>query len=334
MNSLLIAAVLGCLLTTSIHAKEDELAKVEKTYQEAIGIARQPIKQFEAQYLDSLEKLKTETQKKGQLPRVLMINQEIENFARPEKRDYREFQELHRLRRIYDDKIRTLQRQVLRDEKKLTEDYIGALDSLESKLTREGKLELAIKAKNRKDETKKDLARIDVNAGQGLDSPIWSLYEEGDFNLVLDCNLEREKDLWILTSPHTFDSRLESTTTFKPPFKMVAKAGTDSIEIRLYYAKQWLAVFNFRSNPQELLIRRSPGNQSSAVRFPDKGFITPNELHDLEVHVLKNAIVVYANGEERAKWEGEFAALEGPVAVGPAAGSKVSVERFAVYEID
>ncbi|MDF1861806.1 MAG: hypothetical protein P1U87_16425 [Verrucomicrobiales bacterium] len=62
--------------------------------------------------------------------------------------------------------------------------------------------------------------------------------------------------------------------------------------------------------------------------IPDFRPLDSERIYDLEVRVTDSNISVYANNRKQGEVDGDFSKAEGPIGIGPARGSVVTVERL------
>jgi len=127
-------------------------------------------------------------------------------------------------------------------------------------------------------------------------------------------------------------SNLETDKEFKPPFVARFRAMTDKVEIRFFWDGSQMVIFNWSSNPQQLSFQNPIDGKASGI--PDKGYLLPGEMHDIEIRVTPAKIQAFADGNLRGELAGDFAAIEGPFGIGPAFGSTVTVEKFEVHTLE
>ena len=114
----------------------------------------------------------------------------------------------------------------------------------------------------------------------------------------------------------------------KSPYRIALSCATDSTNIRIYFG-QCRLIFNWEVRPDQL--RFWDRLSSNPVQPVDgKGKVSVGDVHDFSIEVTDKKIEVYVDGRKRAYFEGDYSKLEGPVGVGPAHGSVVTIESFGV----
>lgn len=115
--------------------------------------------------------------------------------------------------------------------------------------------------------------------------------------------------------------------TFRAPFTLRASARTDSTNLRLYWHLGEI-IFNWECSVRELRVH-DPGT-GKQQGIANQGFIAPNEWHEIEWAVMAHAMRVLADGQLRFDGDGDYAAIEAPLAIGPCFGSTVTVRTLTV----
>jgi hypothetical protein len=130
---------------------------------------------------------------------------------------------------------------------------------------------------------------------------------------------------------------LQTSRTYRPPFALRTRVKTDSTNIRLYCGdystndeKTGRVIFNWEGNQSELRVHYPNSDRFEAV--PEKGSVSVNEWHDIVWEFEPDRMRILVDGEERYAAEGDFRDVNETLGIGPAWGSKVSVERFEVKD--
>lgn len=152
------------------------------------------------------------------------------------------------------------------------------------------------------------------------------LGEEGRYTTTSQLTVTKKDNLYILSSAGGDAEALRSTKTFKTPFSLQVRAMTNKNNIRLYFGQRGMIVFNWEMNRKQLRI-------IEPVIFKRNGIsdfkpLEADRMYDLEVRVTDSKISVYANKRKQGEVKGDFSQAEGPIGIGPARGSIVTVERF------
>lgn len=312
----------GLLSGGGLHA-QSPLDELETTYRAAITRAEAPLRDLLAKYTEGLRTLQERKRADGDLEAVLAITREIESAASDEKRDFEKVPDLKRLREIYETNLARIGEQTGRETSRLRDAYRQRLLTETETLTRAGKIDEALLVK----------ARIEVldreSGGPGDKEVLWEWRSRSFVEPVNDCKMEVSGNRYVLTG-RGGNGWMKSRREFKPPFRLQVRAATDSTNIRLYY-RSHLAILNWEMNPQELRMHH-PGTGAS-TGIGGKGDVPLNIMSDIEVDVLLDKVILRVNGEDRGELITNNAGLEGPVGIGPAFGSVVTVESMRVLRM-
>lgn len=310
---------------------DPRVAQLEKEYVSALQNAKMDLGTLENRYVEELTKLKTEVETAGDLKVALLIQDEIQNYASPKTRDFTVSPRLQRLREIYQEGARRLEPEVLQKRKAVMTDYAQRFEQLKLSLTQESNLRAAQQAEQQADAIRLALQAGDIAAPGATAKALWTLTGKRDVKIVKDCELDRKGDQFILTSRHRDGSYLNTDQSFELPIRISARAGTDTTNIRFYFGDIPLAIFNWEEKPDQLRIHH-PINRS-ARGFNGVGHLARNQLYDLVIDLEKEKITVSIDGKQSAQLTGDFSGASGPVGLGPAFGSVITVERFEVFKI-
>lgn len=128
---------------------------------------------------------------------------------------------------------------------------------------------------------------------------------------------------------------LRTERSYRPPFVLRTRVKTDSTNIRLYYGdwgkegeKAGVLIFNWEGNQSELRVHYPNSDRLTPV--PGKGNVSVNEWHDIVWDFEPTRMRILVDGEERFASEGDFRDVDKTLGIGPAFGSKVTVQRFEV----
>lgn len=145
-----LALPLACALFLASAASpvsaDDEIASLERRYEQALDLARQPIRTLETRYVEELEKLVARIQQSGDLEGALLVRDEIENFAVEKERDFSASPELARLREVYEESLARFEAEVLEKQADVARQTMQQLEDLRLSLTQAGELEQAQRA--------------------------------------------------------------------------------------------------------------------------------------------------------------------------------------------
>ena len=318
------------LFTSAMDAAEH--AEIQKAYQQELASAAEPLTALVDRYVAELKKLRKTAQDTGDLDAALVVQSEIDGYEKPGKRNFRDAQ-LIKLRSIYDTNAERLRKVVADRKLEVMLNYIVKYEELTNQLTRDGDLEGAEKVENLRKELVAATEGAQRAAKPAESTPanlLWRLQSEADYDLVKDSIVKRNGDLWLLSSPHAFGSLMRSKKEVTVPFVISARATTDSKDMRYYFNDSEMVIFNWESGPAELRVRHPLA--TNAEGFRDKGYLEPNQFHDIEIEVSEKAVAVYVDRRKRGEVRGNFVGLKGTVAIGPAFGSTITIERFEVLK--
>jgi hypothetical protein len=125
----------------------------------------------------------------------------------------------------------------------------------------------------------------------------------------------------------TGETCLLTRDEFSPPFTIHIVAKTDLTNIRPRYG-QGQVIFNWEMNPGELRFHDPANGQLTPVA--DQGQVAANEWQDIEWTMETNSTRIVVNGKERARFTGNYAALNEMAGIGTVRGGKVTVKTFEV----
>jgi hypothetical protein len=118
---------------------------------------------------------------------------------------------------------------------------------------------------------------------------------------------------------------------FKTPLVITAVAKTDSTNIRLYYGKSGVIIFNWELNQGQL---RHHDPKSGAISgVGDRGSVPKNTWVAIRWVISNTESRIEVDGVERASFMGDYSGLSGTVGIGPGVGSVVTVNSMTVSPI-
>ena len=123
------------------------------------------------------------------------------------------------------------------------------------------------------------------------------------------------------------NGRLLSKEEFTTPLTLRAIIKTDITNIRLYFAKGML-ILNWELNPHELRLHDVRHGKPGA--FPGRGFVEVNAWHEIQWVIGAESTQVFVDGAERVNLNADHTGVKGPVGLGAAQGSTVTVKEFEV----
>lgn len=134
------------------------LSLLKLDLEKILAAAQTPIEQLNLQYRGYLEQQEAEAKRAGNLEKVLVLREELKQFAGQGKVDYQAFPELEKKRRVYEEQLSQRRDIALEALKPELAGYQHTLQQLEVDLTKSGDLEEAIKVRGERE-------RIDKLAG-------------------------------------------------------------------------------------------------------------------------------------------------------------------------
>lgn len=294
--------------------------------------ARRPLRDLQDKYEQALEKLAKTEQEQGRLDAYLATQEERKQFrgrnAEPDKSPY---PSLESLRTIYREELDKALAEIAKSEIRLLGNYISHLKSGEQNLTREGRLDEALAVRSEIDSTWKEIEALKTTGaplpatGDGNGREVVVLGPGGAYDKRSRIEVVEDGKNFVLTSPEN-NTRVESRTAFKTPFRLTARVATDSTNIRFYFAQKGIVIFNWEMKRDELRLNEPVSGKKYGIK--KQGEVDTGKMHDLEIKVTKDKVEVYADRRRRADIEGDFAAAEGTIGLGPAFGSTLTVESF------
>ncbi|MEM7012709.1 MAG: hypothetical protein AAF585_14630 [Verrucomicrobiota bacterium] len=307
------------------------VAELHAKYEAALKDAKGDLQTLESRYIEELRKLKTEVEAAGELQVALLIQDEIQNYAQPKARDFGASPKLRKLRELYQDSARRLEPDIQTKRKAVMKDYITRFERLKVVLTQQSNLEAALQAETILKQIDTMLESGGGTAPSATTEPLWTLTGKRDVESVKNCEIDRKGDQFILTSESRDGSYINSDDDFELPIRISARAGTDSTNLRFYLGDIPLTIFNWEGNANQLRIHNPITRRPQA--YDGVGYLARNELFDIIIDVRKESINVHLGGKIIGTLTGDFTGASGPVGIGPAFGSVVTVERFEIFEI-
>ena len=308
---------------------ENSSSEVERQLAIALAKAKEPLHQFELNYLENLKKAQKEAQ-------VLAVQKERSDYNEPGDRDFAKFPGLQRLRGIYEDNYPGLQNEVSLQISEVYRRFLPMLEAEIRELTRNGNLDMALALSRRKDEITLEMARLEkelsteVNPEEGNEKVVWEFKTASGVEKMREMEVNSTEEGFELKGERT--PWVEARKTMRPPFSIRAKVATDSTNIRFYYADRTFLVFNWEMNTSELRFNDPATGRKNG--FPGVGEVEVGVFHDIEIDILDRKIEVKVNGETRAELSGDYEDLSGRVGIGPAAASTVTVKEMTLVELD
>lgn len=141
------------------------------------------------------------------------------------------------------------------------------------------------------------------------------------------CKVTTNADSLSLTGAGSFCTRDEC----EAPFIIRASVKTDLANIRLAFG-QGAVILNWEGNPGELRMHDPATSQIRAV--PGRGKVPPEQWQDLEWEFQTNHNIVRVNGQERARFEGNYSGLSDVAGFWTLDSATTSVRYFGVQRLE
>ncbi len=164
-------AMAALLLAASARGEDDPVAGLRLSYEQAIDLATDPLVKLDARYVEELGKLQEKVQGEGALEKVMRVRGEIEGFAKGQAGDSADFPELRRLRDIYDENAARLKPSIRESRMDIMRQALGKAEEMKVSLTREGKLETALRAEELRKEILASLEKEETAAASAVTAP-------------------------------------------------------------------------------------------------------------------------------------------------------------------
>lgn len=117
--------------------------------------------------------------------------------------------------------------------------------------------------------------------------------------------------------------------TFKPPVEIVIEAKTNSTNLRMSYAADYV-IFNWEGNRDQL---RIDGGPASGRHKAGAGLIPTNKYVIIRWLVTPKKQSISVDGQPRFEHSGDYSSIDNPVRVFPAGGSEVTVKSIKVRQL-
>ncbi|MBL9154420.1 MAG: hypothetical protein JNK37_18160 [Verrucomicrobiales bacterium] len=342
---LCLLALLSFLTWTgrgSVLAEDAEIRRLQTGFVEAMARLEQPLIDLDARYLENVRTWQKSAQERGDLEAALAAKSELEGHRKAGARNFDSWPELKRLREIYDTAAAKLAGELGEERLRLYTVYRQSLQGHVERLTRENRLDEAVKlqaevksidgriegAKAAASATQQGAAPVVANGAEEL---LWELKGASSLTPVGKCDARTTDGVIKIAAPGENKARFETRRSFKPPFRIQARVGTDSTNIRFYYNNNVLTIFNWEMNQNELRVHEPSTNRN--IGIGGKGKLAVNQMHDVEIDVFDKKVVVKGNGTVLAEVEVRSDGLESPVGLGPAFNSVVSLESLRVWRL-
>lgn len=164
-----LAVVLALLAAIPVLGDDaaPSLARLQATFQQQRELARAPLTELETLYEGQLDALRKKLREAGELDKVLLVDKEKSGFRDREETEEEAFPELERLRTIYREEVPRREAAVQKRLSRYQRAYADQLDALAVELTRQDRLEEAVKARDEARKIRASLANGDGNGDAG-----------------------------------------------------------------------------------------------------------------------------------------------------------------------
>jgi hypothetical protein len=125
------------------------------------------------------------------------------------------------------------------------------------------------------------------------------------------------------------NERLNTPESYQPPVEITVVAKTDSTNLRLAYAADQV-IFNWEMDQSQLRVDGGPANglhKAGAGSIPVGKYVTVRWV------VTPAYQVIYVDGKERYRHEGDYSQINRCVTVFPANGSTITVKSLTVKRL-
>lgn len=143
------------------------------------------------------------------------------------------------------------------------------------------------------------------------------------------CTIERTPDGVRLTGASQDGMNAVAITprVFRAPFTLETVAKTNSTNLRLYWHLGEI-IFNWECSTRELRVHDPATGRQRGIK--DHGFLSVEQWHRIVWEVEPTTMRLLVDGDLRFEANGEWGAIEAPLAIGPCFGSAVTVQSFVV----
>jgi hypothetical protein len=298
---LLLSAVFAISFVHAQQAPPEQLVKTQERYQvefeQLEGAEAAAYAPVVAAYVKDLTRLKEAAQAKGDLKGVLDFDALI-TAARAGTVDEAGASANASVRTTFANyqrnKVAAL-RQFVVKRQQLEASYSQAMTALEQQYTRSGQIEAAKQARDAK---------------------------------AMPPGIQAELIASMSGVVLSNEKRANSDKTYKPPIEVEWRFQTDG-DVRLSYACGQL-IFNWGPPPHEL---RIDGGPVSGQHKKGEGAIPHDKVVTVKLTVLPKQMTVSVDGRERARWTGDFSAVDQPVSIRAHVRSTVKVEHVIVRKL-
>ncbi|MCP5540996.1 MAG: hypothetical protein H7A52_12710 [Akkermansiaceae bacterium] len=324
-----VAAVLGGIPAQGqSDAAKPDLEDLLFEYEVKKAEIDRPMTDLQRQYEGALGRLKDEMKSQGNLDAVLALEAEKKGFRAGQFVGEGDFDALKRLRDKYRDALSRAESGLEKSRAALVEASTAKLEALQARLTQEGRLDEAqavVKALKRRQDRGWD-------AADASGAVLWELTGADSVTPEGDCRLAPDEGGGFRVESPEKVTWLKSNVSIKPPFRIEARVATDSTNVRFYWGKKTLAIFNWEMREDELRIHDPVTHRGFPV--PGQGFLEHGEMHDIQIDVTPERVTIRADRRPRGEIEGDYAAVDSPVGIGPAFGSVLRIESLRVVRTE
>ena len=223
--------LVGVALSSNLGFAESEGESLESQFLKSVAELNQPVEDLKKKYRKQLEVAAEAAQKEGELDKLVLIRGEIKKVNPEPLPEFEVHSDLSRLRGIYDRELERIEQNQKRKLKEIGDDFTRRFDVSISNLTREGKMEEALKIKKVKEELLSTLSRAfeeeveqseiptsEEELVEYLTGTIWSWNTRAELRVVfsegqLIHGIEKDSDE-IRWSPHRYQVTPDLEVTY------------------------------------------------------------------------------------------------------------------------
>lgn len=353
----------------SVYAQQADLGKLKKQYDDLIQVIEAETKQAQSAileaYTNELPSFRDKAQEAGDLDKLNAIYAEMSRAQTEQSlpTPLPDVQEVGTVAGVYQQQAQWTKTNRAQRIVTLASYYTNRLDTLQRRLTKEGKLDDATAVQ----QERKVLWSLEPLAGAKslLDKPqpsstppvvakpeppnVIERWSKGDTKTLVEIRREQASSTPPTTSKRQMknitpdlsggdrqnsgivlhNKRTTSKDSYAPPLEIEYVCKTDTTNIRLAYGCDEL-IFNWENNLDEL---RIGGGPVSGQHRMGAGRVSVNKFITIRQVVKKDKMDVFVDDELRASWQADFSKIDSTISVSSALGSKVTVQSIRVMNL-
>ena len=319
-------------LVTSLHPLHAEsVGDLRKELRTALLKMNEPKAKLRAQYVETLVAMLSQALADTDAKLAESINRELDTCQDTKTEHlFPDYPKLQKLRNFYVKHMIVLDKDLQKLQSTILQIYQDRYQQLQTSYIKAGQTQEEVAVSR---ELKRLQAALKNRDHLGELLTLWRLETIADVVLENNTGIQRKGKGYQIASKAKAGGKVRSSERFKTPYEIRLRAATDSTNIRFYIDRRVLTIFNWEVNPSELRVHDPTPQTNTKIPVRGKGYLEPDEMHDIRIRVEPNRITIMANGEVRYIFERDFSTLEGDVAIGPAFGSVLTVERFEVVPL-